>query len=536
MAEDEFDVLIVGGGPAGLCSSIALSRRGVRSLLVEKHAGTAPLPKALHLSSRTMEVLHGWEVDDMLRPLALPLGDHALFAGSSLADPDHVRHPIWPDNPDVSRQRSVLISQEILEPALLAAAEKIRPGELRFSTRLTDLREDDGPWEPGVVARVEGPDGTRTVRAKWVIGADGADSTVRRVAGIDFPGKDVHRSVNILFRADLRTLVSDRRSAFYHVHNDIVHTLLAVVDNEWFWRLHVVLGDGETYADYADERRQLELVRAAVGVPGLEVELHSCYPWTGSARVASRYRSGRLLLAGDAAHVNPPSGGLGMNAGIQDVHNLVWKLVAVVRGQADEGLLDTYEQERRPTAVRTVAEAVRNHEYEEAPALTERDRRRKHARRRQDGLVLGHHYTEGAFVPDGSAAPEVAEPYSDFVPVGRPGHRAPHLWVTWQGRRTSLLDVFAEDRCTLLVAGPRSDPWADVLPPATQLITVGIGAAAVPEQEAEFREIYGLSPGGAVLVRPDGIVALRMRHRPDTTGARASLADAVEAMHLSETG
>ncbi|MEV5845414.1 FAD-dependent monooxygenase [Streptomyces sp. NPDC051985] len=530
MSEEEFDVLIVGGGPAGLCSSIALSRRGVRSLVVEKHPGTAIHPKALHLSTRTMEVLHGWEVDEAIRPLTLPLSDHALFVGASLTDPDHLRHPIWPDNPAVSAQHPVLISQETLEPVLFAAAEKSSPGEIRLSTRLTDLRQDDH----GVVARVEGPDGERTVRARWVIGADGAASTVRRIAGIDFPGEDVHHSVNILFQADLKPLLTDRRSSFYYVSNAEVRGLLPVVDNDRTWRLHLVLGHDETAADYADPEHRLALIEAAVGVPGLEVELGPCYPWTGGARVADRYRAGRLLLAGDAAHVNPPAGGLGMNAGIQDVHNLVWKLVAVLRGEADEALLDTYEQERRPTALRTVAEAVANHDYESAPAHTEEDRRRKHARRSVDGLVLGHHYTEGAFVPDGSQPPEVADPYTDFLPVGRPGHRAPHVWLTGAGGRTSLLDVLAEDRCTLLVAGRRADPWTDVLTPGTKLVTVGADADVTEAKEAEFAEIYGLDCGGAVLVRPDGITALRIRHRPEPAAARAALAAAAEAMHMTE--
>jgi putative polyketide hydroxylase len=233
--------------------------------------------------------------------------------------------------------------------------------------------------------------------------------------------------------------------------------------------------------------------------------------WQPQAVVAERFREGRVFLAGDAAHLTTPMGGLGMNCGIGDAHNLAWKMAAVLRGWGGPRLLGSYEAERRPVASWSVETSVRLQDEPEGPR-----------RRLLEGLVLGYHYQSEVVVPDGTPVPAVEDPLREYVPVARPGHRAPHVWWERDGVRSSVLDVFGAAFVVL------TDPTARE---ALAAAVGAVGDAKGPLQgrvidAAGWLDAYGLRPGGMVLVRPDGHVAWRSTERPGDAARelRAALA------------
>jgi putative polyketide hydroxylase len=210
--------------------------------------------------------------------------------------------------------------------------------------------------------------------------------------------------------------------------------------------------------------------------------------WDSFALVADRYRDRRVFLVGDAAHVTTPIGGLGMNCGIADVHNLAWKIAGVIEGWAGLELLDSYETERRPVAVAT-AEASRG--AARPPATS-------------DGIVLGYGYGSAVIESDGTDPPVVHDPVNDYVPTARPGHRAPHMWLDGQ-QTQSTLDLFGASFTILTDASGRT---------AAESATTCRRAAGVPVRvialdDPSWGDLYGCGRGGAVVVRPDGHVAAR---------------------------
>jgi putative polyketide hydroxylase len=218
-------------------------------------------------------------------------------------------------------------------------------------------------------------------------------------------------------------------------------------------------------------------------------------PWTAKGQIASSFRERRIFLAGDAAHVTTPVGGFGMNTGIADAHNLAWKLAGVLQGWAHESLLETYENERRPVAEFTVNMSVARLKELATPRPPTGT-----VNEVSTGLELGYTYTSSAVIPDGSSPPEVSDPMAEYIPVARPGHRAPHLWL---GPGRSTLDLFGKG-LTLLTD---SDAWLE----ASKNMQTSAPMQTHVIHNEHFLEAYGLEPGGAVLVRPDGFVAWRAR-------------------------
>jgi 2,4-dichlorophenol 6-monooxygenase len=272
-----------------------------------------------------------------------------------------------------------------------------------------------------------------------------------------------------------------------------------------------------------------------------------------TAQIAARYRSGRVFLVGDSAHRFPPTGGMGMNTGIQDAHNLAWKLAAVEAGWASPGLLDTYEIERRAVAQYNADQSLTNalkllEVYEALGISADREASRARLAAALDdpaamsavaraienqrdhfdmvGLHLGFRYEEGALVPDGRPKPPCANPVSDFVPCLRSGLRLPHAWVEVAGRRVSTLDLIADDRLTL-VLGTEGGPWQQVLPAAGRIplrvVTEGRDFDDPQRRWASLREV---EDSGAVLVRPDQHVAWYARTGAETPGLAPALAAA----------
>jgi len=524
----DVDVLIAGGGPVGLSASIFLSRLGVTSLLVERHPGTSIHPKARGINARTMEILRQSGVESAVRAAGLaPERSRFIVWARSLTGEELERRVPWRSRPEalqISPVLRCLCAQDDLEPVLRAHAESLAPGGLRFGTELTDFRQD----ADHVVATLHGDGGEATVRARYLIAADGARSRVRETLGIAMRGTaGIYRSINVLLNADLTPWTADRPAALYFIEQPGLKATFLTINgaNRWGFLVNNLPVDGPL-DEYTPERCAA-IVRQAAGVPDLAVEILGAVPWVAAAQVAERYGDGRVFLAGDAAHHMPPTGGFGLNTGVQDVHNLAWKVAAVVHGWAAPSLLASYERERRPVGRTITEQSLANARSlgrgdPSTSTATSSDTLARPEFLNELGMIFGAAYESPAIIPDGTPAPVVENPVTDYVPTGRPGGRAPHVWLERAGTRRSTIDLFG-DRFVLL-AGVEAPAWRDAATAAARALgapleafTIGAGAD-LEDAEKRWADVYGVRPDGAVLVRPDGHVAWRCPDSPPEPG------------------
>ncbi|NEB58612.1 FAD-dependent monooxygenase [Streptomyces diastaticus] len=356
-------VLVVGGSLVGLSMSVFLGRLGVRHTLVERHAGTSIHPRGRGNNVRTMEIFRVAGAEPDIRRAAATLADnHGILQTPTLAGDagEWLFKQIDPGNglARFSPSSWCLCSQNDLEPELLTHAGTLG-GDLRFGTEMLSF-EADADGVTAIVKSRETGEHT-TIRADYLVAADGPRSPVREQLGIGQSGPgDLFHNVSITFRSRrLADVVGDRRFIVCYLTDENADGALLPVDNRENWVFHAPWhpDQGETVEDFTDERCAAH-IRRAVGDPGLDVEITGKAPWHAAQRVARSYRSGRVLLAGDSAHEMSPTGAFGSNTGIQDAHNLAWKLAAVLEGWAGEALLDTYDTERRPVAEATSARAA----------------------------------------------------------------------------------------------------------------------------------------------------------------------------------
>jgi 2-polyprenyl-6-methoxyphenol hydroxylase-like FAD-dependent oxidoreductase len=352
MYDEEVPVLIVGGGPVGLSAALFLSAQGVAPLLVEKRDGTSLLPRAPGLQARTMEIFRSVGIVDDVR--ALELGDsHSYFDGGiirvrTFADIDDAEVIEAPqlDGAAISPEQVMGCGQDRYEQVLLKAATD-RGARILHSTRLISFEQDDD----GVTSIVENKGQRRTIRSRYLVGADGAKSGVRSTLGLGTTGRgSVFHAMSIYFRSpELTELLEERRFILCYATATGSPVGLSRLHGCDPWAAAALYqpDKGESPADFTPERCA-EIVRAISGLPDMSVDVVATVPWEGAQRVAESFQSGRVFLAGDAAHVHPPAGGFGANTGIHDAHNLAWKLAAVLRNEAGPALLASYDAERRP--------------------------------------------------------------------------------------------------------------------------------------------------------------------------------------------
>lgn len=490
----ETPVLILGGGPVGLATAIGLRKLGVACIVVERHPATLDFPKGRRVTVRSMEIFRQWDLEQEIVQVSLPRNESLfVFQGESLFAQDFHRFDFpAPETKPTSPTQEVICSQELLEPVLRERARALG-ADLRFSTTLTSFTQDADGVTAELVGTTNGD--PMIVRAEWLVAADGSRSSVRSTLGVERAGAGVLGDrVSILVEADLTERVVERRAAVYWLSQPRSGAVLAAVDNKQQWLLALPFDPrGEPRECFTNDYCAA-LAQGAFGDPSIEVRVRGVRFWQPTSLVADSFRAGRVFMIGDAAHVTTPEGGLGMNCGIADTHNLVWKLAGVVAGWADAALLDSYQPERQPVA-RACADASLGPARPPAPV---------------DGLVLGYGYQSPAIIADGTPAPTAANPIGDYRPIARPGHRAPHLWVTVDGTRRSTLDLFGDGFVAL--TGKSSSTGATAMSVAR--------AGSIPLRchsidDPAFLDLYGIRPSGIIIVRPDGHVAWRAAELPD---------------------
>lgn len=523
MREDA-PVLIAGGGLVGLAAAMFLAQRGVRSVTVERLKAPSPLPRAAFFHMRTIELFRAAGIEDQVleqsRREFTP--DGAVVAVESLAGRQLAAFiPSLNEGVEaLSPCRRWFVSQPGLEPILRRRAEAAGASVLAGYEVVG--AEQDGS---GVRLTVRDVDtgAERTLRGRYLVAAEGGRSRVREQLGIGMEGRGVFsNSVTIYFRADLSRFLTGRNLSIIYVSNPTLGGFFRLEKSgrRGFLAVNTV---GDPRADpvaavnaAADvsEPRLMELVRAAAGDPGLNVQIEGFSRWRATADVAERYQDGRVFIAGDAAHPMPPTGGFGGNTGVHDAHNLAWKLALALDGAARPALLDTYEAERKPVGRMTVDQAYARYVTRTAPYLGAKD----YPPLLDDFRIeLGYLYRSAAIASEPGAPEGTEDPRQSR---GRPGSRAPHLWIDRDGKAISTLDLFGGG--FTLLAGAAGGAWLDAAAtahaalPGARLSGHRIGEG---RRGNAFTEAYGLEPSGAALVRPDGFVAWRAPALPRNPAA-----------------
>lgn len=561
----ETDVLVVGSGPAGASSALALATYGVDHVVITKYRWTANSPRAHITNQRTMEVFRDLGILDQVEAQATP---HALMGDTvfctSLAGEELGRVRTWGTHPAreadytlASPVQNCDIPQDLLEPIILGEAAA-RGSNVRFSTEYLSLEQDDDGVTALVRDRTTGHE--YRIRARYLIGADGGRSQVAEDVGLPMEGRmDVAGSMNIVFRADLSELVAHRPSVLYWVlqpGSTIGGIGLGLVRMVRTWdRWLIVWGyDIEQGAPEVTDEMAVGIVRNLVGLPDLEVEIESTSVWSNNEMWARRYRAGRVFCMGDACHRHPPSNGLGSNTSIQDAYNLAWKLAYVLRGDAGPGLLDSYDAERAPVGEQIVRRANRSIEefgpILEALGLTGTDdaelMRERMAARADDtlegaerrealkkalelkdyefnahGVEMGQRYRSTAVVPDGTDEPtSTRDPELYYHPTTWPGARLPHAWLVRGTEKVSTQDLAGHGRFSLLT-GISGRAWAEAFTRVGDELGLDVDAHVIgpkrPHLDAydDWSRVREVREDGCVVVRPDGYVAWRSHELVD---------------------
>ena len=585
-------VLIVGAGPAGATAALLLAKHGIDTLVVERRVAPSTHPAAHVLSTRTVEIFRELGLEHDVRRLSSRIYElrNVVYA-TSLTGPELGRITIHdPESTEaqllqsVSPTRAVNLSQNVLEPLLWDQLEACKRVEFQRGVVYHSHRETSD----GVEVRATGPDGDAewVATGRYLIGADGAGSHVRRTCGLQMRGPVLQHVITVHFSADLRPYLWSRRAPVILTFTPRGLGIIIVHSSpDDFVFQFPYFPPVQRLEDFtADDCRRR--IRDAVGHRDLAVDIHSVQSWAMTAQVANRYRKGRTFLVGDAAHRFPPTGGLGLNTGVHDAHNLAWKLAWEISGRAPANLLDTYEAERRPIGIANTEHSVKNFDgvmdvfaalglprsgvralqalagsrlmaalprpasrrmltalmavgMQRIGRVTSRGRvgariryrvqeviARQGGHYRTWGLDLGVHYGRG-FLDEGDISDDVVN-IEFYTPVVRVGGRLPHAWVQYNGARVSTLDLPARDTLTVLATSQHKSSWRDAQTAVGHPLTViGVDLAACRGP------LRSLAAGQALLLRPDAHIAAVLD--PSSSGYADALGAALDQLGLTAT-
>lgn len=552
------DVLIVGAGPTGCTLALLLARAGIPSTIIERHAEPQQHPAACILNTRTMEVFREIGVESQVMNACQDVFAHGRITWVvSLAGRELGHCSALPPDPDhllsLSPTHTVQFPQHRLEPMLWQSVERQPLITFRKRARVISVRQDEKSVT--VVTTDPATGAYSEIHGGYLAACDGASSAVRDELGIASDGPIFQHMVGIHFHSDLGDLVNERKSILYWVLNA---QLMGVLIAHWLpteWVLFAPYFPPQQRPQDFSEAVCRRLIDMACGCSPADLEVKHVGTWVLAARLARSFRHSRVFLCGDAAHSFPPTGGLGLNTGVQDAHNLAWKLAAVVRERAHPRLLDTYERERRPVARANLDHSVRNflnmnalprvagldpdHTASLAAVQTsavfrrlpigwqrrlvdtavtvglrrlsrldadgpDADARRQRFRDllpeqephyRFLGIDLGFAYTDGAVVPESTAKPEAANPVVDYRPTTWPGARLPHCWLRRNGERLSTLDLTDGTRFVLLTHEAGRRYWRDVVAALQTTLAVPVVCLAIgTEGTADLRDEDGVWP------------------------------------------
>jgi 2-polyprenyl-6-methoxyphenol hydroxylase-like FAD-dependent oxidoreductase len=519
-------ILIAGAGPVGLSLAMELAYRGIRCLVVEQSDGSVDFPTTNLANTRTCEHLRRWGIADKMRyrsgyPTDYPR--NYLFVtritGWEIARFNHPANGDRDSRSPYSPEGRLWISKPYFDPVLHEYVRSLPAVELRYNTAFESFQQDDQKVSCNIIDAKTGRE--ECVEAGYLVGCDGGRSDIRRALGIQYEGVFAQgMNVAVLFRSPLLEHTPHGPAVQYQIINSQINGAIAACDGKELWRLNI----RNIKEEQLESLNAPEKLRAALG-DHVPFDLLAVRPWTGHCVVAQRYQQGRVFLAGDAAHLNWPAGGFGMNTGIGDAVDIGWKLAAVLQGWGGPHLLDSYTAERKPIAMINVNEAAEmrasfdhqtpfapkiEEDSEEGTQLREKARaaimrtRAKEFQHDSAGIELGYRYENSPIcIADGTPPPPLD--HGHYVPSTWPGSRAPHVWLK-DGRST--LDLFGKG--FVLVAfteGPTSS-FTDAAQRA------GVPLEVIGMDDKQVREIYERN---FVLVRPDGHVAWRGNAIPGNT-------------------
>ncbi len=501
------DVLIVGAGPVGLTAGFLFQKMGIDALLIDRRDSMNSHPKARNLKIRGVEIFRSLGMEEAIRKEEFPREARRVmwldsFCGEELAE-------ISIDN-ELTRRYSpcepVGISQAKLEMLL---REQIK--NIQYETELIDFIEESD-FIAATLRKKTGE--TFQVQAQYMIGADGARSPTRNLLKTPLlKEEELGKFVSIYFKANPYPKAPYRPSAMYFLLGDAVFgRFIQSVNCVDKWLMGIKIDDSKEF----NKDECLQFIRDTFEMPNLEIDVLNIDFWNMRLQVAEQFRKGRVFLAGDAAHLLSPAGGYGLQTGIEDAHNLCWKLAHVIKGQMPSDILDSYHEERYPTVISNM-EWSRNNQMEYSSVFAAA--RSKDKKLLQDtisskwpilnsiGQDIGFSYQTGCLIPDGTQAPLITSTH--YVPNARPGSRAPHLWLQGPNGILSTIDLFMDS--FILLTDSREASWDKIVNgiPFRQISICEGGD--YKDINNDFHTLFGIERGGAVLVRPDGHVYSRQK-------------------------
>ncbi len=525
-ADDQSSLLVVGAGPVGLMTAILLARHGLRSTVIDRFSMRHGAPKAHALNPRSLEICRSIGLDaEAMRRRATPSQDGGwvrfvtTLAGQEIGVLPYERQD--EQVLEVTPTPLINLAQPSFEDVLLEEIARSPLIQVRRGIRWIGCRQSADAVQSTLEDVATGERSENT--ARYLIGADGASSAVRRELGIEMLGDNTMQAfITIHFSANLREVVADRPAILYWIMQPPHAGVLIAYDINSNWCMLYPHDPAVTPRERFTPEVCEGILRHAIGGGDHAIEIKHILPWMLMSQVADRYRVGNVFLVGDAAHRFPPTGGLGLNTGLQDAHNLAWKIASVIRGRASDRLLDSYHAERHAVAVTNSTQsynnaqrilklqmALKSGDGEDAGALlrqlgdpvAQADVQRQIANQREhfDSLALQLGFVYGATGDVGTAD------VSDFQPRLVVGGRMPHAWLERGGAVIPLLDLLDDTRFTLLAgrhAAPPEGNWFSDAP--VRLVVEGLDFS---DPHGALRRFVDLGAGEAVLVRPDGHVA-----------------------------